>query len=86
MTQQDKFVNVLFDARQLSALEYIKRVRHFSTSGDAVRACVLDVAKDMGWIEPEVAPKIRTPRKSSPRRKKVPAIEGVTRGAKTLVN
>lgn len=86
MTPNDKFVNVLFDARQLSALEHIKRVRHFSTSGDAVRACVLDTAKEIGWIEPEVTPKIRKPRKSSTRRKKVPAIDGVTRGPKALVN
>ena len=81
MEPNEKFVNVLFDARQLSALEHVKRVKHFSTSGDAVRACVLDTAKEIGWEEPEVTPKLRKPRKVSNRKKL--SIAGVTKG---LVN
>jgi hypothetical protein len=73
MTPSDKFVNVLFDARQLSALEHVKRVKHFSTSGDAVRACVLDAALAIGWVEPELPPKSRKPRK------KMAAIDGLKR-------
>lgn len=81
MPPNDKFVNVLFDARQLSALEHIKRVRHISTSGDAVRACVLDAALATGWVEPKFPPKLRKPRKVSPR-KKLAAIDGLSRGVK----
>ncbi len=81
MAPQDKFVNVLFDARQLSALEHIKRVRHISTNGDAVRACVLDAAQAVGWVEPKFPPKLRKARKVSPR-KKLTDIPGVERGVK----
>jgi len=82
MDPKEKFVNVLFDARQLSALEHVKRTRHISTSGDAVRACVLEAAIAAGWQEPEVTPKLRKHRKVAPR-KKLAAIAGVTKG---LVN
>ena len=71
MTPHDKFVNVLFDARQLSALEHIKRTRHFSTSGDAVRFCVLEQAVTSGWMEEPIKPK---PRKKITRKLKLPAL------------
>ncbi len=51
MAPNDKFVNVLFDARQLSALEHIKYTRHISTNGDAVRFCVLEQAAASGWVD-----------------------------------